>query len=87
MAYGTPVAIVGDSSSFCLPCARKRYGEAQVNYFVNHDAVFTLRGRDGEVLEVAREGMHDRFLCGLTCECGQALCPYAEYGCECVCEE
>ena len=84
MAYGTPVAIVGDSSVFCLDCARKRYGQGEIEYFVKHDAVSAMNGRDGETLSVAREGMHDAFLCRLFCECGQALCPYADDGCECV---
>ena len=83
MAYGTAVAIVGDSSVFCLPCAGARYGAEQISYLIDHDAVWSLPGRDGEPLSVAREGMHDRFLCGLTCECGQSVCPYAAYGCSC----
>lgn len=87
MAYGTPVAIIGDSSSFCLPCARKRYGADSINHFVYHDAVSQLFGRDEESLAVAREGMHDRFLCGLYCDCGTNLCPYADYGCICVQED
>lgn len=59
------------------------YGIEQISYLMNHDAVWSLPGRDGEPLSVACEGIHDCFLCGLTCECGQSVCPYTAYGCSC----
>lgn len=83
MAYGDPVALLGDSSVFCLPCARTRYGVEQIDDFIKRDAVTSLAGRDGEPLSVAREGMHDRFVCGLACECGTSVCPYYEHDCKC----
>ena len=79
MSYGTPIAIVGDSSSFCLTCAKERYGERRIAFFILHDAVHRVYGNDGEPLEVAREGMHDAFICGLSCDqCMQPLCLYTE---------